>query len=72
MTRYRSVTGEVVDAIQVVPGLPRSVINDLVGYPGRCAPYYWLWDWVIRHPSGSITVCEPQHFEILYEPKEDS
>ena len=42
MTRYRSVTGEVVDAVQAAPGTPRHIIDQLVGYPHRPVPRYWL------------------------------
>ena len=72
MTRYRSVTGEVVDAVQAAPGTPRHIIDQLVGYPHRPVPRYWLRDWIIRHvETGTVTVCGEDDFHTLYDPHEE-
>lgn len=72
MTRYRTADGGLIDAVQAAPGTPRHIIDQLVGYPHRPVPRYWLWDWLIRHPDGGITVCDPEHFHTLYDPREET
>lgn len=70
MTRYVAADGEHIEALHVTPGLPHGDIDRFAGYPARRIPRHQLWDWLIRHGDGTVTVCDGRDFHTLYDPQE--